>query len=233
MDRVTVIARTPDLVAVSKPSGVAVVPARGEPAEESLRHRVEGLLGERLWVVHRLDRPTSGVVVFARSGEAHRALSLSFERREAAKVYVAYAGGALPGAGRIGVPLHPARRGKMRPARGREPGRKDAVTDYTVAARWRRAGGWVSKTELRPLTGRQHQIRVHLRWAGAPVLFDPLYGTREVEQTVSDGPCRRLALHATRLELPGHPPLEASLPDELVELERWLEGAWDPVPVEP
>lgn len=226
---VGLIASTDDIVVVDKPAGVTVVPARGQPPEASLHHRLQDALGERLWVVHRLDRDTSGAIVFARNPDAHRALSLAFDRREVRKTYVAFAGGRLEPSGRIDVALHPARRGKMRPARDGEPGRRDAATDYEVEAGWTRDGAHVSRLLLCPLEGRQHQIRVHLRWAGAPVLFDRLYATAEVSVAVSDAPCRRLALHAWSLELPGRPPLEAPLPADLVELEAWLDASWERV----
>jgi len=79
-----------ELIAVAKPAGIPVIPARGEPPEACLQHVVAAARGERLWVVHRIDRDTSGVVVFARTAEAHRMLNLAFEQREVEKRYRAY-----------------------------------------------------------------------------------------------------------------------------------------------
>src|SRR5690606_11931946 len=103
---VPVLAETAAWLAVDKPAGIAVVPARGEPFGDSLRARLEAARGERLWVVHRLDRETSGVVLFARTAEAHRTLSLAFEHREVTKQYRAWTCGAPePATGTIDLPL--------------------------------------------------------------------------------------------------------------------------------
>lgn len=216
------------LVAVAKPAGVAVIPARGEQAGPCLRTRVEAALGAPVWVVHRLDRETSGVVVFARDADAHRALSLAFERREVGKTYLAFAADpGLPASGRIDLPLHPARRGKSRPAQPGEAGAQAAATAYRVQRRWRLGGTAVARLELAPETGRHHQIRVHLRALGAPILGDRLYGAG-APPLPPGAPCARLALHARRLVVPdpdGGAPLAlvAEPPPDLAALEAWLE----------
>lgn len=227
-----ILALAPDLVAVDKPAGLPVVPARGEAPEHCLRARLEGELGERLWVVHRLDRETSGVVVFARHPDAHRALSLAFERREVAKTYVAFVGGPrLAEQGRVELALHAARRGKTRPARPGEPGARPAATTWRVARRWPVAGDAgleIARLELAPETGRHHQIRVHLRSLGVPILFDRVYGRGSVALP-PEAPCARLALHALRLTLPLDAldrarTFEAPLAQDLAALERWLDA---------
>jgi RluA family pseudouridine synthase len=221
-----------DVVAVSKPAGETVIAARGRPPEACLRRRLEAQLERRLWVVHRIDRDASGLVVFAGNARAHRDLSLAFERREVDKVYLAFVAGALdPGRGRIETALRSARRGKARPARPEEPGRRDALTEYVVRERWRRDDAVVCLVETRPRTGRRHQIRVHLRSIGAPLLFDLLYGRGLMPPDLDAAPCRRLALHARRLELPaprgeGRLVLEAPLATDLQELNAWLDTAW-------
>lgn len=215
------------IVAVDKPAGLTVVPARGEPPQSSLVQRLGLERDERLWTVHRLDRDTSGVVVFARSAEAHRELSLAFEERRVEKEYVAYVAGRLePAQGRIDLALHAARRGKSRPASPGEPGRQEAVTDYLEERVLSRAGSPASRLRVWPRTGRQHQIRVHLRARGAPILFDPLYAPRP-SPDLAGAPCGRLALHAARLTLParlGPLSIEAPLPPDLAALESWLEA---------
>jgi len=230
-----------DLVAVSKPPGEPVIAERAGPPEACLRRRLESQLGRRLWVVHRIDRDASGVVVFARNAEAHRTLSLSFEHRQVAKTYVAFAGGELEREhGTIDVGLHSARKGKARPARPDEPGSREASTAYAVEKSWRREDAAVSLLEVRPRTGRHHQIRVHLRSVGAPLLFDPLYGKGLLPPGLDEAPARRLALHALRLELPSPGDadnrlvLEAPLAEDLQQLRGWLDTEWasspDPVP---
>ena len=213
----TILLETPDLLVVNKPAGLTVIPARdSEPGETCLQEQLEKARGERLWIVHRIDRDTSGALVFARNAEAHRELNLAFEGRAVEKRYVAWVLGA-PIAGMIDVPLHEARKGKMRPALPDEAGAKPAVTEILVEQQWARA----ARIEARPKTGRQHQIRVHLRARETPILFDPLYGKRTFEAFAAS-PCQRLALHARRLIVPGRLDVEAPLPDDLRALDDWL-----------
>ena len=214
-----------ELIAVAKPPGVAVIPARGEPPEACLQHRLAAARGERLWVVHRIDRDTSGVVVFARTAEAHRMLGIAFEERRVDKRYLAWVAGALDGTTRIDVDLHEARKGKTRPAEPGEPGAKRAVTELAVERRWSVDSGVVSRVRCHPITGRHHQLRVHLRWAGAPILHDPLYGKDTLRGPLAAAPCPRLALHAAALTVPGGRTFTAPLPDDLLALEAWLEAA--------
>lgn len=219
------------LVAVAKPPGLAMIPARGEPPADSLHKRLERQLGQRLWVVHRLDRDASGLALFARTAEAHRELSLAFEHRRVAKCYLALVLGALETPrGRIDRALHEARRGKMRPAAPGEEGAREAVTDYAVARAFASGAVTVSEVEARPLTGRQHQLRVHLRSVGAPILFDDVYGRATLQvAALLQAPARRLALHALALELPGPAgPLALACPlaSDLQELVAWLERSF-------
>jgi RluA family pseudouridine synthase len=217
------------LVAVAKPAGEPVIAARGEPREACVQRRLERQLGRRVYVVHRIDRDASGVVVFATDAAAHRAASLAFEERRVEKLYLAFVAGALePAAGRLELPLHAARKGKARPARPGEAGSRAAVTDYATRRRWALADSPLSLVEARPHTGRHHQVRVHLRTAGAPILFDPLYGRGRMPGALGDAPCSRLALHAQRVELPaatggGRLVVEAPLPADLEALAAWLD----------
>ncbi len=216
-----------DVVAVAKPSGQAVIAARGEPGSLCLQRQVESERHRRVWVVHRIDRDASGVVLFALNAEAHRELSLAFEHRQVVKTYVAFVAGAVePPRGRIDVPLHAARRGKARPAFPGEPGALPSVTEYATRKRWPAVA---SLLEVHPLTGRHHQIRVHLRSLGAPILFDPLYGRGLMPESLAAAPCARLALHARRIDVPGprgrgRLVVEAPLAEDLVALTDWLDS---------
>ena len=193
------------LVAVAKPAGEPVIAARGEPREACVQKRLERQLRRRVYVVHRIDKDASGAVVFALDAESHRAASLAFENRRVHKRYLAFVAGALePPAGRLDTPLHAARKGKTRPARPGETGAQAAVTEYTTRRRFRLGDRAVCLVEARPETGRHHQIRVHLRAAGAPILFDPLYGRGLMPDALAEAPCTRLALHAERLEIEAH-----------------------------
>lgn len=224
-----IVHESPSLLVVDKPAGVTVIPAPGVDPDACLHHRLQAERGERLWVVHRLDRETSGLVVFARSADAHRRLSMAWEAHEVRKTYVAYVAGAPdPARGRIEVALHEARRGKARPARPGEAGAKAAVTDYVVRRSWKVGDRVVSLVELWPKTGRHHQLRVHLRAIDAPILFDAVYGRGATPAALIGGPCARLALHASRLDLPGDEGerlvVESPLPPDLVALGEALDA---------
>lgn len=219
------------LVVVDKPAGVPVIPAPGWPVATTVQARAAAAVGSRLWVVHRLDRETSGALAFARTAEAHRALSLAFEQRDVAKVYRALVVG-VPAApsGVIDVALHEARKGKSRPAAPGEAGAKAATTGYEVLRVWRQGAAAVALVETRPETGRHHQIRVHLRAIGTPILADAVYG-RGFRPVPEDHMCTRLALHASALNVP-HPggtrrvAVAAPWPTDLESVTAWLEAHW-------
>lgn len=223
-----------DVVAVDKPAGVVVIPARDEDPALSLRHVLEAARGEALWVVHRIDRDTSGVVLFARNADAHRALSVAFEQRRVEKGYLALTRGApKPPSGVMNYALHTARKGKMRPARKGEPDAIEAITEYATRSTWTTPAGVVALVEARPRTGRQHQIRVHLRAYETPLLVDPLYGraerveARELGLPDSVAPVSRLTLHAAWLEFPsagGTKRVEAPLAADLAALVEALDA---------
>jgi tRNA pseudouridine32 synthase/23S rRNA pseudouridine746 synthase len=219
---VAVLFEDAHLLAVDKPAGRLVIPGRG-PAERSLREELEARHG-RLWVVHRLDRGTTGVLVFARSAEAHRALNLAFDRGEPKKRYLALVRGEPPAERRIAIPLAPARRGRMRPARPADRHGKASATvvrrlEAFAARPW--TGGPLALVEALPETGRTHQIRVHLAAEGFPLALDPDYG-EDAPLVGPDGRVllARTPLHAALLEL-RHPAtgaplaLEAPLPADL------------------
>jgi tRNA pseudouridine32 synthase / 23S rRNA pseudouridine746 synthase len=219
---VAVLHEDAHVLVVDKPAGRLVIPGRGTD-ERSLREELEAAHG-RLWVVHRLDRGTSGVLVFARTADAHRALNLAFDRGEPRKRYVALVRGVAAPERRVDLPIAPARRGRMRPARPGDDRGKAAATVFRLleafpARPW--SGGPIALVEALPETGRTHQIRVHLAAIGHPVAGDPIYGTGRSRR----GPegLGRLFLHAWRIELnaPSDGRLiraEAALPPELADV---------------
>jgi tRNA pseudouridine32 synthase / 23S rRNA pseudouridine746 synthase len=192
-----------ELLAVDKPAGRIVIPGRGRE-ETSLREELEAEHGP-LWVVHRLDRGTSGVLLFARSAAAHRAVNLAFDRGEPRKRYLALVRGAPPAEGRVDVPIAPARRGRMRPARPGDPRGKAAATPFVRVEAfpprpW--AGGALALVEARPETGRTHQVRVHLAHAGFPLAIDPDYGSEDPLRDARGAVLLdRTPLHAAELRL--------------------------------
>jgi len=228
------------ILAVDKPAGRTVIPGRIDVPEACLRRVLERERRERLWVVHRLDRDTSGVLLFAKSAEAHKALNGAFTRHEVRKSYLAVTRGApAEKRGEIATPLHTARRNKMRPAVAGEKGSIWAESEYLVLRRWRCPSATVALIEVRPRTGRQHQIRVHLRSIGAPLLLDTLYGSAEPIRAGdlglpgNDVLCSRLTLHARSIEFP-HPKtkkrirVEAAVPADLAGMIAALDRAAAP-----
>lgn len=232
-DPAPVLREDAELLVVNKPAGRLVIPGRGRDEaslveELSLRHG-------RLWVVHRLDRGTSGVLVFARSAAAHRTLNLAFDRGEPRKRYLALVTGTPPPELLVDVAVAPARRGRMRPARPGDPRGKPSTTVFRLLEAfpprpW--AGGSFALLEALPETGRTHQIRVHLAHAGHPLALDPDYGSEDPVlgpdgRTLID----RTPLHASRLELvhpgSGEPlVLEAPVPaDMAAAIEALRAGA--------
>jgi tRNA pseudouridine32 synthase/23S rRNA pseudouridine746 synthase len=206
------------LLAVDKPAGRIVIPGRGAP-ETTVLEEAQAAHG-RLWVVHRLDRGTSGVLLFARSAEAHRALNLAFDGRAVEKRYLALVRGAPPDEQRVERWLAPARRGRMKPVPAGAPRGKASATVVRVVERFPAAG--LALVECAPETGRTHQIRVHLLAAGTPLAFDPDYG----EDVPLPSGLARTPLHAASLAF-AHPStgarvlVEAPLPEDLARAVGW------------
>jgi tRNA pseudouridine32 synthase/23S rRNA pseudouridine746 synthase len=208
------------LLAVEKPAGRLVIPGR-TPGEPSLREELEAAFG-KLWVVHRLDRGTSGVLVLARTSEAHRALNGAFERGEPRKTYLALVRGRPAPTFRVEVAIAPGRKGKMRPGRPGEAWAKAAATGFRTVELFPAGDGGpdLALVECRPETGRTHQLRVHLAHAGVPLAVDPDYGDPGPLALPGGVTLGRTPLHAARLELV-HPgtgaplALEAPLPADL------------------
>ncbi len=202
------------LLALDKPAGLAVQGGKGiaRHLDAMLDHLRLGA-EERPRLVHRLDRETSGVLLLARGAAAAARLAALFRGREVEKTYWALVIGRPEGQeGRIRLPL--AREGgRSRVAGPEEPLAAGAVTEWRLLEA---AGRRLSWLELRPLTGRTHQLRVHCAALGTPILGDALYGAAPMEGFASG-----LHLHARRLALPhpqgGRLAVEAGLPPHLRE----------------
>ena len=158
------------IVIVSKPAGMLTIPDRFDKDFPNIRTFLINQYDE-IFTVHRLDRDTSGVLVFAKNAEAHKHLSMQFEHQQVQKTYLAIVRGIISKDDQdIDIPLiaDTRKKGLMRPsARG-----KESFTSVHVAQRFRMA----SLLECKPKTGRLHQIRVHLSAIGYPLLVDPDYG---------------------------------------------------------
>ncbi|MEM6758113.1 MAG: RluA family pseudouridine synthase [Pseudomonadota bacterium] len=179
-----------DLLAVDKPAGLLSVPGKGPHLADCLIARLQDHWPEAL-VVHRLDRDTSGVMVFALSAAAQKFLGRQFELRAARKTYVARVHGRLtPKTGRVDLPLCADWPNRPRQHVNFEHG-KQAVTDWTVLT----DTAHETRVRLMPRTGRSHQLRVHMRELGHPILGDPLYA----RGSGRDHP--RLMLHSETLRI--------------------------------
>jgi len=180
-----------DLLVVDKPSGMLSVPGRSEP--DCMAARVQAHVADAL-VVHRLDMATSGLMLFARGKTMQQHLSRAFARREVHKRYVAVVHGLMQhSAGEINLPLAADWPQRPRQKVDHELG-KPALTRYQVLARDSTNG--TTRVALEPVTGRSHQLRVHMLALGHPILGDALYAPGDVQ---AKSP--RLMLHAQSLAL--------------------------------
>ncbi|WP_457279212.1 pseudouridine synthase [Polaromonas sp. P5_D5] len=188
------------LLVLDKPSGLLSVPGRGEDKQDCLSARVQTAFPDAL-IVHRLDQATSGLMLMARGAAMQRALSRSFETREVGKRYVAVVSGRLPAPsepnapdswGLIDLPIIVD--WPRRPLRIIDGERgKPSQTRWRVLAHDTAAN--TTRVELEPVTGRSHQLRVHLKALGHPILGDALYASETVQAAAP-----RLLLHAAALQ---------------------------------
>lgn len=234
-----------DIVIINKPSGLLVVPDRFDANLPNLRKILTEKYGQ-IFVVHRIDRDTSGVICFAKNEETHRYLSVLFEAHQIGKYYTGLVSGrVMPEEGRIDKPIieHPATAGKMAVAKKG----KASVTDYKVIYQW----PLYSLVEFQIHTGRTHQIRVHMQSIGHPIVCDNLYGDgkpfflsdikkkyklsdRDEEERPLLG---RLGLHAKRLEfkkadgkdIVAEAPLPKDIGACVNQLNKWCKAGNDSI----
>ena len=195
-------------IVVNKPAGITSIPDGFHPDDPDLVAVLEPALG-KLWIVHRLDKDTSGAIIFARDEETHRTLSLQFEARDVSKAYHALVHGTPDWAERtVNAPLRVNADRQHRTLVDHTIG-KPATTNFRVLEKYRR----FALLEAQPETGRTHQIRVHAKFLGLPIVCDGVYGdpkplvlsqikpgyrsSAHEERPLID----RLALHAFQLEV--------------------------------
>lgn len=179
-----------EILVVNKPAGLLSVPGKGPELADCLIARLE-IAYPQVLLVHRLDRDTSGVMVFALTAHAQRHLGLQFEKRQMKKTYLARVAGRLePRTGTVDLPLIVDWPNRPLQMVDRENG-KPAVTEWRVM----KATDAESRVQLYPRTGRSHQLRVHMLALGHPILGDPLYAPETADQYP------RMMLHAEELRL--------------------------------
>ncbi|WP_298567039.1 RluA family pseudouridine synthase [uncultured Aliiroseovarius sp.] len=189
-DPLVIIHQDHELLLVDKPAGLLSVPGKGEHLADCLIARIQAVFADAL-LVHRLDRDTSGIMVFAMTPHAQRHLGLQFEKRQIKKAYVARVWGRVAEReGTVDLPLIVDWPNRPKQHVDFENG-KQAITDWKVL----KYEDTATRVRLFPQTGRSHQLRVHMKEIGHPILGDPFY---------ADGPARdapRLMLHAESLRL--------------------------------
>lgn len=231
-----IIFENEDFVALNKPSGLLTIPDR--EGVNGLRNLLQEKYGS-IFTVHRLDKDTSGIVVFAKNEAMHKHLSQQFENRETKKIYYGLVlGNPANKTGVINEPIaeHPVKKGMMCVYKKG----KESITEYEVLESFR-LFSWV---QFRILTGRTHQIRVHSKHIGNPIVCDPLYGdgkpvyisqlkkTYNLSKEEEEGErpiLNRLALHAGQLSFNGlngetfnlEAPLAKDLKALLNQLKKW------------
>ena len=192
-DGLSILYLSEQLVIVDKPSGLLSVPGRGAGKEDCLSRRVQAEYPDAL-IVHRLDMGTSGIVVMARGANAQRELSVMFQERRVRKRYQALVDGkwSADESGAIDLPIIVDWPNRPRQIIDHTNGRP-SLTHYRVIDVDRTRE--VSRIELDPVTGRSHQLRVHMEAAGHPIIGDDFYGT-----PASCAKADRLMLHACEIE---------------------------------
>jgi tRNA pseudouridine32 synthase/23S rRNA pseudouridine746 synthase len=209
---VRVIYENGDVLAVDKPEGIVSIAQAGQGGLPEL---LKDVFPGKLFPVHRLDRGASGVIVFAKSAEAHRRLNGQFDRREVRKAYLALVHGVVAvNRGTINAPIRQFGSGRM----GVDPRRgKPSSTEWKLVERLPAA----TLLRVQPATGRRHQIRVHLYHIGHPIVGDLKYGDRAVQEGFP-----RLMLHALEIEFAlasgGRLTLEAPAPPSFEDVLRKL-----------
>jgi 23S rRNA pseudouridine1911/1915/1917 synthase len=228
----SVIFENEKLIAVNKASGVSVGGDRWDDSKERLDRLIQNDFGyAKIYTVHRIDKETSGIVVFAKTKETHRELSLAFEQRQVQKRYIAVVHGRPSWKETVcDLALVPNGNKKHQTIIDKFHG-KESVTRFIQKA----SAGNYTVLEALPETGRIHQIRVHAASLGNPVVCDSLYGKEKPVllssfkrgwrgDPVDEKPLlARLGLHAMELILPGDAILTAPLPRDIASLVKQIE----------
>ncbi|MFT3845470.1 MAG: RNA pseudouridine synthase [Lacibacter sp.] len=237
-NKVEIIAETDHWIALSKPSGLLSIPDR-EQSEPSLKDWLNEKYG-KVWIVHRLDKYTSGLIVFAKDEETHKFLSNQFAEREVEKFYLGLVHGTLvnkEGSVDVAIMEHPVKKSTyITHIKG-----KASLTDFKVLHEY----GMYSWMQFQIHTGRTHQIRVHMKHIGHPIVCDDIYGTdqpvllssikrKKFKLSKADEEERpllsRMALHAWKLAFTDvngerrelEAPLSKDLKAMLQQFDKWI-----------
>lgn len=197
------IYRDRDFMIIHKPAGLLTVPGKTEDLQDCLINRLLAIEPKTL-LIHRLDRDTSGLLVFGLNKAAQKSISRQFQERQTDKTYMAIVAGTLTGQGEINVPVvYDPTRPPLHIADPECP--KPALTLWTALENFSINGQAVTRVALTPVTGRSHQLRVHMQYLGHPIVGDTLYATPAQQALMP-----RLCLHAAHLAFT-HPYTEAAV----------------------
>ena len=177
---------------IHKPAGILTVPGKTEDLQDCVINRLLKIQPKTL-LIHRLDRDTSGILVFGLSKWGQKSISRQFQERQTSKIYQAVVAGNLQGEGTVDIPViydpeHPPLHIVD------SSNNKPALTHWKAIEHFQIQGQSVTRVELTPITGRSHQLRVHMQYLGHPIIGDTLYATTEQQQLMP-----RLCLHAQQL----------------------------------
>jgi RluA family pseudouridine synthase len=217
-----ILYRSDDLVALNKPADLSLL--RDRSGADCLWESLPDLLGQKPYLVHRLDKPTSGVLILALNPQTQSRITRLFQQRAVRKFYLGLVTGKPASRGYIDLPLKKGRKNRFRIAGQRSdislqlsiqkgvwslPAATDGHPSQTRYRLLRRIGDR-SLLLLNPRTGRTHQLRVHLSWIGYPLVGDAIYGRPDSPEQRAD----RLYLHSHRLVLPGFGSFHAPWPGD-------------------
>jgi len=219
-----IIADNPKYFVIDKPAGMAVEPPSHAPTIrdwliESGRIKVgEWPENSRLGVVHRLDSDTSGILIWAKNSEAQEKLKLSWQGRQVNKTYLALVLGEANPQGEIDLPLSRDNKNKRQKVDQFSTDRsRAALTTYRTVTVGEYQGEKVSLVEAHPITGRTHQLRVHLKAIGHTIIGDELYGNKDTRRLAEKLGLTRQFLHAWKIELADGASYQAPLPADLYQ----------------
>jgi 23S rRNA pseudouridine955/2504/2580 synthase/23S rRNA pseudouridine1911/1915/1917 synthase len=240
---IQIIFEDKNLLVINKPSRLLVIPDRWDDTKPNLFHILNLKYQEltdsksaKIWVVHRIDADTSGIVVLAKNADIHRKLNTAFEKKLLTKTYLAIVKGSpLQSEGKIEFPLSTPKQGKVTI----DPNGKTAITTYRILEKYNK----FSLLKVHPETGRTHQIRVHLKAIGHALAVDPIYSgfsrlgiehlkrVRSLNREHQISLISRLSLHAYKLEINSPKILEkysftAELPKDMIAALKALRK-WD------
>lgn len=206
-----------DLIAVDKPEGIASI-TENDISLESIHSLLEKKLSQKIFIVHRLDKEVSGVILFAKNARTHKYLNQQFNNRTIKKSYIALVHGVMKNEdGIIDKPIREFGSGRM--AVDEEKG-KTSVTAYKVLKRFDN----YTLIELKPTTGRRHQLRVHLYHIGYPIVGDTRYGDKELQSKFP-----RVMLHAKKIVFESSPgkyiTVESEIPESFNEVLRAISNS--------